>query len=119
MLICGGRDFNGAHLVYLALDAAHGRRPISLLIHGAAPGADTLAGAWAASRGVPALSVPALWHAQGAKAGPLRNQAMLEGVYGLVPEGVIAFPGARGTADMVKRATAAGLQVWQPKPKPN
>lgn len=30
------------------------------------------------------------------------------------PHGVIALPGGGGTADVVRRARAAGLPVWQP-----
>lgn len=116
LLVCGGRNFWKPDQVALALDKAHARRPISLLIHGDAPGADTCASTWATKRGIPALAVPALWHAQGKKAGPLRNQAMLDGVFGLVPEGLVAFPGAAGTDDMVQRAVAAGLPVWHPYP---
>lgn len=47
-------------------------------------------------------------------AGPLRNQAMLEAE----PHAVIAFTRdlstSRGTADMVRRARAAGVRVWLP-----
>lgn len=118
LLVCGGRNFWKQDQVNAALDKAHAHRPVTLLIHGDAPGADTCSGNWATKRGIPALSVPALWHAEGKKAGPLRNQAMLDGVHGLVPEGLVAFPGAAGTADMVKRAKAAGLTVWMPYPFP-
>lgn len=44
-------------------------------------------------------------------AGLARNQRMLEQCS---PSAVIAFPGGRGTADMVRRAEAAGLPVWRP-----
>ena len=30
------------------------------------------------------------------------------------PDGLIAFPGGSGTADMVARARAAGVTVWVP-----
>jgi predicted Rossmann-fold nucleotide-binding protein len=30
------------------------------------------------------------------------------------PDGVVAFPGGDGTADMVRRARAAGVKVWEP-----
>lgn len=44
----------------------------------------------------------------GKAAGPIRNQRMLdEGK----PDLVVAFPGGRGTADMVRRAKAAGVPV--------
>jgi hypothetical protein len=45
----------------------------------------------------------------------IRNTQMLaEGR----PDGVVAFPGGRGTANMVRQAAAAGLGVWFPCGKP-
>src|SRR5262249_16770583 len=45
------------------------------------------------------------WDELGKKAGPLRNQRMLdEGK----PDLVVAFPGGGGTKDMVRRAVQAG-----------
>src|SRR5262249_25506155 len=32
------------------------------------------------------------------------------------PDGVVAFPGGTGTADMIRRAKKAGLEVWKPYP---
>jgi len=32
------------------------------------------------------------------------------------PDGVVAFPGGTGTADMIRRAKKAGLKVWEPYP---
>jgi hypothetical protein len=32
------------------------------------------------------------------------------------PDGVIAFPGGRGTADMTRRAKESGLKVWEIRP---
>jgi len=31
-------------------------------------------------------------------------------------DGVVAFPGGTGTADMIRRAKKAGLEVWKPYP---
>lgn len=50
---------------------------------------------------------PADWKRFGRAAGVLRNTAMLADR----PELVIAFPGGKGTADMVRKAKAAGLEV--------
>ena len=116
VLVCGGRKFGqGAgetHALYRAMNAAHSHKPITTLIHGAAPGADSLAGAWAAIQGgIEIIDFPADWKAHGRAAGHIRNARMLrEGK----PEGVIAFPGGPGTADMTRRAQKAGLPVWIP-----
>jgi hypothetical protein len=86
---------------------------VSVLIEGGAPGADSLANAWAKKRGVPFRTFPAKWLLYGRKrAGPIRNQQMLdEGV----PDCVVAFPGWIGTADMMRRARAAGIPVFEVK----
>jgi hypothetical protein len=113
VLVCGGRDFNNTLAVFGALDRAHAKHGITLVIHGACPtGADSLAEKWAKSREIPYLGHPAPWKLRGKGAGPMRNQAMLD-LY--APEGLIAFPGGDGTADMIRRAKTAGLAVWEPR----
>jgi hypothetical protein len=108
LLVCGGRDFDRASVVTSALDSVHDKMGVSLLIHGDARGADTLAGAWAASRGIPVMVFPADWQMYGKAAGHVRNKKMIdEGK----PDVVVAFPGGRGTADMMRKAVAAGLNV--------
>lgn len=113
VLVCGGREFADRDAVFDALDELHEGQdgPITLLIHGAARGADSLGGEWAASRKVPVRPYPADWEKHGRAAGPKRNQQMLdEGK----PDLVVAFPGGNGTAHMVKIATDAGVRVWRP-----
>jgi aspartokinase-like uncharacterized kinase len=109
-LVCGGRDFADLGAVWSQLDALHGLSGVRLLIQGGATGADDLASSWAQFNGVPQRKFPADWKAHGRAAGPLRNQQMLtEGK----PDLVIAFPGGKGTADMVRRARAAGVEVLE------
>lgn len=111
LLVCGGRDFEDEAAAFRALDAADMLRPVELVIHGGAPGADTLAGRWAAIRGRECKVYRADWEGRGKAAGPERNARMLsEGK----PNGILALPGGRGTADMVRKAKACGLPVWQP-----
>jgi hypothetical protein len=50
----------------------------------------------------------AFWRA--VAAGPIRNARMLEEGK---PDIVIAFPGGRGTANMIEQAHAAGVEVVQ------
>lgn len=107
VLVCGGRDFKDFDRVVVVLDNLD--PPATLIIHGGAPGADQCAGAWAERRGIPTLRFPAEWEKYGRRAGPRRNQRMLdEGK----PDLVVAFPGGRGTADMLARADKAGVVVW-------
>jgi hypothetical protein len=51
---------------------------------------------------------PAEWDKRGRIAGPVRNALMLD--VGK-PDLVVVFPGGRGTADCVRQARAAGVQV--------
>jgi len=79
-----------------------------VIIHGDAPGADQLADKWARLSQVAVRRHPADWTELGRAAGPIRNQEMLEEEK---PDIVVAFPGGRGTADMVIRAREAGVPV--------
>ncbi len=111
VLVCGGRHYADIDRVTNTLDCLHNQQvgvKIDVVIHGAAPGADTLAGLWAESRGVATSKFPANWHEHGRKAGAIRNQLMLD--VGM-PSLVVAFPGGTGTADMVRRAKRAGISV--------
>ena len=53
-------------------------------------------------------SVCADWEKLGRKGGPIRNQLMLDEGR---PDLVVAFPGRRGAADMVRRARTACIEV--------
>lgn len=110
VIVCGGRDFADRERVCKVLDFLHNDRAITLLIHGGARGADALAADWASSRGIPTQAFPADWKRHGRGAGPKRNQQMAEAGADLC----VAFPGGTGTADMCKRAAAAGIEVVRP-----
>lgn len=124
VIVCGGRMFGevpdflppeeleGAKckaageraFVYDTLD----RYDLSVIAEGGADGADRMAREWAKIRTVRCLRYYAHWHLHGRGAGPIRNQRMLDE---FKPDAVIAFPGGKGTADMVRRAKAAGVRV--------
>lgn len=107
VLVCGGRDYADELSFDLAMDALYLPRD-TVIIHGAAKGADTLANSYASANGMAVDMFRADWANYGPGAGPVRNQRMIdEGK----PDLVIAFPGGRGTADMVRRAKAAGVSV--------
>ena len=108
VIVCGGRSFDDYRLLERELDALHARHRFSMVIHGAARGADSFAEHWATSRHIDVEKVPAQWRVYGnKKAGPIRNSEMLT----KAPELVIAFKGGNGTADMVRKARAAGVPV--------
>lgn len=111
VLVCGGREFNDHALAFRTLDEL---RPAPVrIIQGGAAGADELARNWAARNFITYEHFPADWATHGRAAGPIRNQQMLEQGK---PDLVIAFPGGRGTADMVRRAKAAGVRVVEVQP---
>lgn len=112
VLVCGGRDYIDEERAFSVLDVAHAANPIIKLIHGAAAGADMLAAMWAAKHNVQTEAFPADWDRHGRAAGPIRNRQMLdEGK----PDIVIAFPGGRGTRNMIEQAEGANVPVAKVK----
>lgn len=110
IVVTGGRDFTDKAMVNRALAAVHAKHGIDLLIQGGANGADLLCAEWAWDRGIPVGTFNADWRTLGKRAGPIRNQQMIdEGK----PEAAVAFPGGRGTADMIARLESASIPVWK------
>lgn len=110
VLICGGREFR-PHLGDEAwLGATLAVCDADTVIHGAARGADRWGGAVARALGLDVHERAADWHRWGNAAGPIRNQAMLDEFH---PHFVVAMRGGTGTADMIRRAEAAGIPVFK------
>lgn len=110
VLVCGGRDFANVAFIWTRLDRLHAERPITELIHGGARGVDTIAGDWAKTKpGIKRWVCKAEWEKHGKAAGPKRNARMLE----WEPDLVVAFPGGRGTADMVARARKVNIEIME------
>lgn len=107
VLVTGGRNFSDRTLLINTLDSLHANHAFTVLMHGDANGADRLSGEWAASKGIRIEAHPADWKKHGRAAGPIRNSQMLDEQ----PELVIAFPGGKGTADMIRKAKQTGLKV--------
>ncbi|KKN72109.1 hypothetical protein LCGC14_0413950 [marine sediment metagenome] len=104
VLVCGGRNFDNKKFLHHVLN----QYLISHLIQGGAKGADKLARQWALERGISVTSYHADWDKYGKGAGFIRNFAMLlEGR----PDLVIAFPGGKGTAHMVKIAKKKKIPI--------
>ena len=125
VLICGGRDWDKILASFKALDDFHAVEPITHVIHGAAPGADEIGVAWAKARGITCDAFPADWgnlshpdafvltNRRGtkydAKAGSRRNILMAD----QKPAVVLAFPGGKGTRNMINIAKGRGIRVVQ------
>ena len=112
MILCitGGRDFTDREFVFKTLDRVHAHRAIECLVYGGARGADNLSALWAKSRGIKTKLFPAQWERFGKSAGYRRNTEMLES--GI--DGLVAFPGGRGTAHMKRETERKGITVYTP-----
>jgi hypothetical protein len=111
----GGRDLAWpVPLIARALLAnAHGR-PVHLVLHGGARGADQAIALAGDHLGWPAAALPADWRRFGRGAGPIRNRQLLEQAIRHAqshstprsPVGVlvVAFPGGSGTASLLQLA---------------
>jgi hypothetical protein len=108
VMVTGSRDWpqERRDIIESALES-HGA---TVVIHGCATGADTLAASWAMSKGLPPVGIPAPWgfyprHV----AGPLRNGWLLDER----PDIVLAFPmdDIRGTWNAVRQAEGRGVPV--------
>lgn len=125
ILVCGGRDYADYSRVREVLDelaTKHSKYykqndnwlPSDItIIHGGAKGADSLADQWAVVNWADLRVYEADWETHGRSAGPKRNQRMLEEG---MPHLVVAFPGGRGTAHMMKIAREAGVPVMEVAP---
>ncbi len=105
VLVCGGRDYNDLNVSWAALRFL---APVEI-IEGGARGADGMARGYSHNiLGRPPKTFKADWDKHGKAAGHIRNAQMLaEGK----PDYVLAFPGGRGTEDMVSKAKAAKVPV--------
>lgn len=109
VLVCGGRNYtNQPEIEYQMTDLLINSKGPHTIIAGAATGADSLAVIWARAEGHKVIEFPANWKKYGKRAGIVRNREML--LIGK-PDVVLAFPGGKGTADMVALARDAGVRV--------
>jgi hypothetical protein len=113
VLVYGGRTYKNKTRLFAELDAIHRETPISVIIHGAATGADSLGKWWAEQQGIPDEPYPANWSDMQAErvaprkrrdgtwynaaAGNIRNLEMMRKGK---PDIAVEFKGNRGTDDM-------------------
>lgn len=102
ILICGDRNYKDWLKVQDYLNTIS---RTTIIIHGGARGADSLAGNLATSLNMKVIKFPAEWDKYGKAAGVLRNQQMLDDGH---PDLVVYFhkdlENSKGTKDMVTRA---------------
>lgn len=109
VLCFGGRDFDDERYVRHVLSWFNQSvGSITQVVEGDARGTDRLCGRVANSMGIPVRKFRADWDGLGKRAGPIRNQQMLdEGK----PNAAIGFPGGVGTRDMTRRLIAAKIPI--------
>ena len=109
VLICGDRDWWEMMPIVRVIDLLPEGTTV---IHGAARGADAIAGTIAKNRGLTVLSFPAEWTRYHKGAGPIRNKQMLDkGKPDLVIYFHHALEDSKGTKNMVTIARKAGISV--------
>ena len=112
VVVVGGRMVTNRVAVWSAMDRAHRHKPIATVVHGGTPGAEQLAGEWAARIGLRVEVCRGDWLRDEEIAVLQRNCRMLIEHH---PDGVIIFPGAVLGDDMAARAGAARIAVWHPR----
>lgn len=118
VVVNGGRNYGKIQRERAAIYAALDKAKPEVVLHGAATGADTIAGEWCKLRGVWVVEYPADW-TLGKIAGPKRNAQMIDDLLLYKPDGyrigVISFPGGVGTASCNTLAERRGIKIWQPQ----
>lgn len=110
VLVCGSRDWTNDDQIRFALVLLAAKYGPLTVIHGAARGADQIAGSIATAEGHEVREFPADWRGKGKRAGIVRNLAMLD----QEPHVVLAFQrnGSRGTQHTIDEARKRGIQTF-------
>jgi hypothetical protein len=118
-IIAGSRDIRDEQLVWSIIELCPFVDEIAIVLSGGQKstddktgqnfGVDYFAERWADKKWLACERYPADWKRHGRAAGPIRNGVMAKNA-----DSLIAIPcgESRGTRDMIRQATAAGLRVW-------
>lgn len=110
LLVTGSRDWTDETLLRSRLTFFADLLDIWAVVHGACPiGADAMADQVARDLGLEVYRFPADWVTKMRKAGPERNQVMVDN--GAVLCLAFPLPGSKGTWDCIRRAQAAGIDT--------
>lgn len=116
VLICGSRGWHNPdpiNAVIAGYDVlSDGQGTPLTIIHGDAPGADRLAKSLGHEWRANVIDEPAEWGKYGKRAGPIRNQKMLDLHEPNVVWAFRASGKSSGTDDMIARAKSAGVPVF-------
>ncbi len=114
VLMCGSRDFTNTRAILVVLAGVVALDPDATIVEGGARGADRIAARQSVVVRLRVEEFPADWDGpDGKRAGFVRNQKMLDSGIDEV-HAFLSKPlsDSRGTADMVRRARAAGVPVY-------
>ena len=111
VIIAGSRHLANPKVVDDAVTSSGMRLIIGTVVSGGCRGTDTLAERWARANRIETKVYPADWNHLGPKAGPSRNQLMVDHSGALI---AIKIDGveSRGTDDVIRRAEARKLPVF-------
>lgn len=91
------------------LNNLHSLYPVTTVISGTAPGADTMGEKWAESRNIPVIKMPANWDLYGKSAGYKRNVEMAK----IANYVVVFWDGiSNGTRHMINIANDMKITCW-------
>jgi hypothetical protein len=120
IIVCGGRTYDNRDLVWRTLDDYQRRCGPITIIQGGATGADALAKEWCYRQpNITLISVPANWEDPAHRGAVIRTRtdgSKYDAKHAIPryaemldekPDLVLAFPGNKGTHDMLRRAEDA------------
>ena len=105
--VAGGKEAADVAAIIGHLDKLKVKYQDVVHVHGGGPGAEKIAAGWAERNGVHQVVCKPDWDAHGRAAPFRRNDEPL----GLLPKGVIAFPGSGITDNLVNKANRLGIPV--------
>lgn len=106
VIVAGGRDFVPSTVHQAELEATLQQLGCTMVVSGAARGADTFGEQVAQDMGIPVRRFPAEWKVYGKSAGYRRNKVMAN-----YADALVAFPGGKGTEHMINLAMEKNLKV--------
>lgn len=111
-IFCGSRNWDAPAPIFSKLNDVLEKHPDLVVVHGAGRGADLIAQALCEWMDIPFEPYPADWGQLGNRAGPVRNQQMVdsgvEAVYAFKAGFCRSLQGG-GSEDMVRRALDVGV----------
>jgi len=107
--VSGGTDYGDYRRIWQVLDEVHGRHPQMVLLHGGSrSGAEHIAALWARERKVTQVPMPPDFTRHSRAAAPFKRN---DKVIGLLPRGIIIFPGGGIQDNLFDKARIAGVPV--------